>query len=401
MSPVSRGRKGKKNKQQKGPTLPKAVRHFAAPSAPQPNFSTGSRKLPVVRGEWFDEATRTVLDQAHTLLTAQNPLELEQATAELTGAALHTVIHDGQSGLKFENWLSELIDAAAVEAEASEGASRLLYGLAAIVPSKLLTKAMRKVSQLPEGGPSWLRLTPAIEANGDVWRMRDIYRSRVALIADFRYPDGSAPSVFLFDIDMSAEIRFAEPGVFEDVNQAADSWRARVGETATDAQPRLVDSPTDLLPLMHVDAGEIGPIGDETRAQTDNWFRGLRRIQDVLTAREERGLPDPPSIGLYESDGYEALAKEFIRWYAERHGAEPVREVVVGLAAEWLEGILPDAVHSVSPRRVAYYQELIDDFRPDFTAAVKPLFPEWVRWNGEQAGLPQHLIDRAVAEAAF
>jgi len=35
---------------------------------------------------------------------------------------------------------------------------------------------------------------------------------------------------------------------------------------------------------------------------------------------------------------------------------------------------------------------------PVTDAALAPL-PEWVRWNGEQAGLPAHLIERAVPAA--
>jgi hypothetical protein len=33
------------------------------------------------------------------------------------------------------------------------------------------------------------------------------------------------------------------------------------------------------------------------------------------------------------------------------------------------------------------------------TGPAKALFPEWVRWHGEQAGLPEHLIDRATEMA--
>ena len=42
-----------------------------------------------------------------------------------------------------------------------------------------------------------------------------------------------------------------------------------------------------------------------------------------------------------------------------------------------------------------------DDWRPEeptTKAAYEPL-PEWVRWNGEQAGVPRHLIERSAAVA--
>jgi hypothetical protein len=31
---------------------------------------------------------------------------------------------------------------------------------------------------------------------------------------------------------------------------------------------------------------------------------------------------------------------------------------------------------------------------------VLALLPEWVRWNGEQAGIPAHLIERAASAAS-
>jgi hypothetical protein len=34
------------------------------------------------------------------------------------------------------------------------------------------------------------------------------------------------------------------------------------------------------------------------------------------------------------------------------------------------------------------------------TDAVAALLPEWVRWNGEQAGVPAALIERAVSAAS-
>ena len=45
--------------------------------------------------------------------------------------------------------------------------------------------------------------------------------------------------------------------------------------------------------------------------------------------------------------------------------------------------------------------ELYDAMRDDpVTSAVLTLLPEWVRWNGEQAGVPAPLIERAVSAAS-
>ena len=42
-----------------------------------------------------------------------------------------------------------------------------------------------------------------------------------------------------------------------------------------------------------------------------------------------------------------------------------------------------------------------DDWPPEepATVAAYKLLPEWVRWNGEQAGVPGPLIERSVAVA--
>ena len=95
------------------------------------------------------------------------------------------------------------------------------------------------------------------------------------------------------------------------------------------------------------------------------------------------------------------MADPFTRWYAGRHGREPDQEAVETLAEEWLEGMLPGTEHAVSPHRTEYFRELISGWQDDpVTDAALALLPEWVRWNGEQAGVPAPLIDRAVSAAS-
>ena len=54
-----------------------------------------------------------------------------------------------------------------------------------------------------------------------------------------------------------------------------------------------------------------------------------------------------------------------------------------------------------SPHRSEYFRELIDDWSDDpVTDAVRALLPAWVRWNGEQAGVPASLLERAVGAAS-
>ncbi|MDQ2707045.1 MAG: hypothetical protein M3Z25_05175 [Actinomycetota bacterium] len=58
---------------------------------------------------------------------------------------------------------------------------------------------------------------------------------------------------------------------------------------------------------------------------------------------------------------------------------------------------------AASPRRVEFQLELIGDWTPDdpVTVAVKALMPDWVRWLGERAGLPEHLRVSAIEAPAL
>jgi hypothetical protein len=109
----------------------------------------------------------------------------------------------------------------------------------------------------------------------------------------------------------------------------------------------------------------------------------------------------PEAKNLFDDVDSEPMAQAFTAWYRTERGSPPDPEAVDALAAEWLEGALPGTEHAASPHRARYLFTLIDDWIPDHpvTVAAKALLPEWVRWNGQQAGLPEHLIDRAVAAA--
>ncbi|MGH3815192.1 MAG: hypothetical protein ACRDUV_22560, partial [Pseudonocardiaceae bacterium] len=250
--------------------------------------------------------------------------------------------------------------------------------------------------------PDWLRQLARVTATGEVWEMRDAYGARIALIAGFSYPGGVDRSVFLFDIDACGFIEIVHAGVFDDVAQAATAWRALVGDTAQGARPERVESADRLLCLVYCDSGEDILRGYESRTVLDNWFRARRRIHDLADALRRRGMPLPKARSLFRDLDTDPMVKAFTGWHARRHGTEPDQEAVDALAQEWMEGTLPDTWHAASPHRVAFQLALINDWIPDdpITVAAKALLPEWVQWHGEQAGLSEHLVDRAVAVAA-
>jgi len=421
MSPVSRGRKSKKSKTTSSRRGAAQRRTQDVPTAPPQSAFTVLQSLlgPRQRPAWFDPAIKAVLDRAEVVMAARGPRELERATTELLGAELHRVLRDEREGMWFSWWFEELAEAATArireEAGSRDGAWgpawRLLHGLTSIGSPALQSTAQTALDRATKElrgdaavrqQPDWLRQLARITATGEVWEMRDAYGARIALIAGFSYPAGADRSVFLFDIDACGFVEIVHAGVFDDLQQAATAWRAHVGDTAEGARPERVESADRLLCLVHCDSGEDVLRGSESRTLLDNWFRARRRIHDLAEALRKRGMSLPQPRSLYHDLDTDPMAAAFTGWYVRRHGSEPDPEGVEALAEEWMEGALPDTWHAASPHRVAFQLALINDWIPDhpITVAVKALLPEWVRWHGEQAGLPEHLVDRGVAVAA-
>ncbi len=422
MSPVSRVRKihkGKKSKTTAGPQGAAQRRTRDPSTGTSPSAFTAMQSLlgPRQRPAWFDSSIKTVLDQDGVVMAARGPRELEQATAELMGAELHRVLHEEDTGLWFSWWFKELTEAALARIQQEAGSRdgtweppwRLLHGLTSIGTPALrsmaqtaLGRAKKELRGAVRQQPEWLRQLARITATGEVWEMRDVYGARIALIAGFSYPDGVDRSVFLFDVDACGSIEIVHAGVFDDVAQAATAWRARVGEMVQTARPERVETAERLLCLIHCDLGEDILWGSESRVVMDNWFRARRRIHDLAETLRKRGMPLPKARSLYHDLDTDPMARAFADWYTQRYGTEPDPDAVGALAEEWMEGTLPDTWHAASPHRVAFQLTLINDWIPDdpITIATKALLPEWVRWHGEQADLPEYLVALSVAVAA-
>ena len=157
--------------------------------------------------------------------------------------------------------------------------------------------------------------------------------------------------------------------------------------------------------LVRCDPSPNGPFrGDEPRGYADNLFR-VSRIHDIAAAMAGRGHQWPDVSGSHRDHAAtaEVIAKAFGDWYALRHGREPSGEAARWLAGDWVTGgALPGYENAVSPHRVrALLAYMDDDWLPEepATVAAYELLPEWVRWNGEQVGIPGPLIERSVAVA--
>jgi hypothetical protein len=428
MSPVSRGRKPKKKsgKAAKAKTrkstvsgeLPLGGSVFDEPlsdafdefDGPRSPFNTAEPP------KWFDPAIDRILDRAEGLLAAQSPRELEQMVAELLGAEMHRALNEERSGLWFEWLVKELIDSAEVRITEDPGPSdpawaaswRLLYGLTSIVTPALMSFALETLAlareALPSGAaagqPDWLTALPKIAATGDVQEMHDVYGTRFAVIAGYRYPGVAQEHMFLFDVDACAEVVLASAGMFDDAEQAAAAWRESLGEAAVGVVPTPVNTSERLLCLAYLDQGDDFLIGWESRAALDNYFRARRRIYELQKVLRKKRMPLPEAQSLFDDIEIEPEVEAFTAWYKQRHGGTPDPEVVEAVAGEWLEGALPGTSYSASPHRAKHRLVLISDWRPDpITEPARELLPEWVRWNAEQSGLSEQLTERAVAAA--
>jgi hypothetical protein len=417
--PVSRGRKGKKSGKKK------TVRRAGGPSGGvrygpgDPLAPLRSLMGPPSRPAWFDQAIKNVLEQADDLVACPGPRELELATAELLGGELYQVLHgEDSTGLWFDWWFTELAEAAATRAGeehtgkgAWQGPWWLLHGLTAIGSPALRAKAQaalgrarkarRAGSAAAVDDPDWLGGLHEVGATGELWSLHDAYGTRLAVVAGVDHTGGDA-SAYLFDIDACGSIDLVGAGGFDDVEQAATAWRSAVGDTAAGASASPVETPDDLHCLVQWDSGEAGLKGDEPRAVLDNWFLARRRVHDIAAALRKRGMRLPEVRSLFTDLDTAPTEEAFIRWYGERHGTAPDGEAVAALAVEWLEGCLPGTEHAASPHRVRYQLTLINDWQPDHpvTTGALSLLPEWARWHGEQAGLPEELIERSVGAAA-
>lgn len=403
MSPVSRRRKPKKPAGRSARTVP-VERPESALAVLRRTF--GSTERPA----WFDDSIGHVLDGAAALVGAAGPGELEQRTTELVGAQLHRATQDVRRDLRFGWFFAELADAcrARLDAEAGGDGWRpslwLLHGLAAIAPPALVPRLPSRgfVKSLRADLPPWLGAATRVAATGEVWRMRDAYGTRYAVIAEFRYPRDDARHHLLLDIDVSGFLVLVGVAIVDDVAQAAAAWRETVGDAAASASPEPVTDPEQLRCLVQIDpADETLLRGDESRSVIDNWFRTDRRIGVLHDALRRRRMPLPAPAKLHRDVDITVMTGPFTQWCAATGAARPDPESLDALAAEWMEGALPETWFSVSPARVEFQLGLIGDlFDEEFATELAALMPTWVRWLGERADLPEHLRERAVAAAA-
>lgn len=401
---MSKGSKGKR----KSPAGAGFSDH-SAPHPPQlPLEPSVSGRTARERPTWFESAIATVLDRAPVVLDATGPRDLDQLTSDLVGQALTEALRHATSGLWFDWWFTELVDAA--ETQVRNGAEhggwqaplRLLHGLTTIGSPALGQAAIAATKRLQrvvgKDAAPWLKQLRQLTADGDVVRLRDAYGTRFAVIAGFSF-GGHDRSVFLFDIETSFIVSPATAGVCDDVEQAAAMWRDRVGVSARDAVPQPVGTSDELLCLAHLTLEEPMLPEQPEPSVLGNWFRIERRRIALADALRRGDTPLPRATSLYVDLDVTAIVDQFSAWHGELHGARPNPEAVEAMAYEWVEGAIPETWYSVSPTRIGHQLALIGDWIPDdpITREVTALLPRWVGWLAERADLAGPLRDRVAA----
>ena len=248
---------------------------------------------------------------------------------------------------------------------------------------------------------------------GEVRLLRDAYGGRFGVLITCRYPDpdtvtpagGADEHVFLIDVDTcSSIVEVVDASVHDGPADAADAWRGSVGAPAAAAEPAPVDAAllADLLPTPGT--GDLGVMGGETRGRMDNYYRVLRRSDDLaqVLATAGRPLPTESRWLVQARDGLpvDSYVEEFLDWYpTDAAPADP--DAVAALAETWLEGTLPETRLSCSPHRVRNLQALIAIEWHDepLVEQVAVLLPHWTRWCAYRTGLDQQLTARSLAAA--
>jgi hypothetical protein len=398
MSPVSRGRKPKKS-QKKG-----------KPRVSPPATRTSPRTLPpglvdlVTRDsrDWWEKSHDHVLELSGALRDEPGSLELEQATAELLGGELHAALGREKMGFDMDGWATQLVDRAAKRAqwEHDIGALWLMHGVAMMGSYGLGEYAAEQAAKVTGSvspavlreQPDWLGGAPAV--TGEVQAIRDAYGTRLGVVAGFSYPGRADPVPWLLDIDGSGFITIAGAWTSGSSEEAVGAWRAEVGSSADSVVLGKLDAGALMFLVKCVQSDQL-VWGRESRPRMDNWYRPYRRLEDITQVLSDRGveLPREPARGHVDLP---TMIGEFTAWYTVGRGQEPDAELVGEVAGEWLDCVVPGTERLISPARTAFFRGLIGDWREPYAAAGLDLLVEWIRWLGEETGLAEPLIDRAL-----
>ncbi|MFD9467422.1 hypothetical protein, partial [Streptomyces sp. NPDC060027] len=214
------------------------------------------------------------------LLGAESPRRLEDMTAGQLGARVHETVREGHS-LALGDWIGWLIDAAEERVRErlvsgvpdGQAALLLLHGLSSVGSPAIARTGLEAVSrlrpvvrgsQVASALPQWRDAVAKLRMTGDIWVLRDVYGSRLGVVAATVYPDGMDPAVYLFDIVACGFVVLAGGGTFHlraDDRRGRPNPAGRGGRHAGASVPRRGPK---LEPLL---------LSDDERTVLERWLR--------------------------------------------------------------------------------------------------------------------------------
>jgi len=371
---------------------------------------------------WWRESHERVLARARVLTWPSRLVDLETQACQIVGDEFYDRLQSPVTGLHPAQWLRALAEetGAALRAALAQGADdwqklwALLCGLALTAPRTPSDAVSKTVLSVREEFPD-IRdpydtalaeadkvaklladrgLEPAVGCPADGPRpageplvARDVYGSRILLVAPFSYDGGAPDHWYAWDIDLCWIAVVVGAGVFASAEDALGEWRDAVGPAASGAalSPCAAGMTARLLaPCLQT--GILADIlqGREPRELIHEYYRLRRRARD-LTGSADAGAGSSPFDAGHVHDA-------FLDWYAARHDdvSETAAEATGTILGEWgpHENLDERSFHACSPHRIEMAAHLIrEGYFADYANSALRLLPEWTEWCIEQIGL--------------
>lgn len=371
---------------------------------------------------WWRESHERILARARALAWPSRLVDLETQTCQIVGDEFFDRLESPETGLHPAQWLRALAEeaGAALRAEIVQDSDdwqklwALVCGLALTTPRMLAEAVNETASSVREQFPDIKDpyettlaeadkvtrllanrgLEPGVScppggsrSAGEPLVARDVYGSRLLLMAPFSY-DGAAPDHwYAWDIDLCWLAVVVGAGVFSSAEDGLREWRVAVGPAASRAA--LSPCPAGMTARLLAPCLRTGVLADllqgrEPRELIHEYYRLRRRARD-LTGSADASVGSSPFNADHVHDA-------FLDWYAARHDDVPetVSEATGTILGEWGPGENPDecSFYACSPHRIEMAAHLIrEGYFADFANLALRLLPDWTEWCIEQSGL--------------
>ncbi|HEY3733177.1 MAG TPA: hypothetical protein VGL63_04610, partial [Streptosporangiaceae bacterium] len=385
---------------------------------------------------WWRESHRRILARARALTWPSRQVDLETQACQVVGDEFYDRLQSAETGLHPSQWLRALTEetgtalraALAAGADDWQGLWALLCGLALIAPRTVddsrgstapgsreafpgikdpqetaLAEAGKIAELLASRG-----LDPGASCPADgSWQVgepllaRDVYGSRLLLMAPFSHDGGTPDHWYAWDIDVCWIAVVAGAGAFASAEDALREWRDAVGPAASGAA--LSPCAAGMTARVLAPCLQTGFLADmlqgrEPRELIREYYRLRRRARD-LTVSVDAGAGSSPFDAGHVHDA-------FLDWYAGRHDDVPetAAEATGTILDEWgpQENLDERSFYACSPHRIEMAAHLIrDGYLPDYASAALGLLPERTEWCIEQSGLDGEASARSREAARF